>query len=70
MQVSAQIEPRDAAAVEDARQPGPRAAVEELHGPDLAVDAAERLPGDGRPGAVPEGRRGGHGDLQQAHLSR
>ena len=70
IQVSAQIEPCHAPAVEDARQPGPRAAGEELHGPDLAVDAAERLPGDGRPGAVPEGRRGGHGDMQQAYMPR
>ena len=70
IQVSAQVEPGDAAAGEDARQPGPGAAVEELHGPDLAVDAAERIPGDGRPGAVPEGRRGGQGDLQQAHMPR
>ena len=70
MQVSAQIKPGDAAAVEDARQPGPGAAVEELHGSNLAVDAAERLPGNCRSGAVPEGRRRGHGDLQQAYMPR
>ena len=67
-QIPSQIESCDAAPPEDARQFRPRAFGKELHGPDLAVDAAERLPRDGRPKAVPEGGPGGSGHLQQTHV--